>query len=551
MIIEMSRGRFYTRTQVPGWPRTADGISETTNPLDVVPYMDKLAPWCAVRLKYRGSGEVRRTFMDEKALAPYVPPGCVLDAYQQESVGYALTGDDTLLGDDAGLGKTVISIICLNAWDARRIVIVSPSSVKYNWKKELQKWRVTAEPDSIHVVEGDDWNDDANVVIINYDLLSRHADKLHASEWDAAIYDESHRLTNKKAQRTKLVFGHGGRPKVLPIKARKRISASATPMNRPIHLWTHCKAYDPNGLGKEWLDFVKRYCAGYKTAFGWDDKGASHLDELAYRLRASFFIRHDDSVINLPPYVEQSIVIPRTTRVKDTQVEMLMRVLGMASVLEDDTVAEKAKELRAAIESAAGNVTVQDAEIEHALRLIGETLAEQTSSLNIAKPMFEEMSLYRKIIGEEKVSHAVSYISMVLDRSETEPLLIFCHHKEVVKGIAEGLRKSGVKFDVITGDVSSKKKDEVKEAFQAGEIRVIIANMAAGGEGLTLTASNHVLFIETDWNASTIRQCLKRIHRRTQTRPCLVEYLLMDATVDMYVTNVFLGKRAVIDEVVG
>jgi SWI/SNF-related matrix-associated actin-dependent regulator 1 of chromatin subfamily A len=50
---------------------------------------------------------------------------------------------------------------------------------------------------SIEVLGVDNYQADApRWIIINYDILSKHADRLHAVEWSGIILDEAHFIKN-------------------------------------------------------------------------------------------------------------------------------------------------------------------------------------------------------------------------------------------------------------------------------------------------------------------------------------------------------------------
>ena len=116
-------------------------------------------------------------------------------------------------GDDCGLGKTAQTIIIIELLGAFPALIVTPASVKYNWKKEWAKWV----PDrKVGVIERKRKFDpavwDSDVVIINYDVLGeRNMEKptakfkeLLKKYWGACALDEIHFLKSEKALRTKM-----------------------------------------------------------------------------------------------------------------------------------------------------------------------------------------------------------------------------------------------------------------------------------------------------------------------------------------------------------
>src|SRR5688572_28476865 len=115
-----------------------------------------------------------------------------------------------ILGDDMGLGKslqalTVAAIDFEKGWP-RRVLIVSPATLKGNWAEELEKFSRF----SYTVLEGtpkqrqkqlDEYNTD--VLIINYEQVKPHLDALNRKGFDICIFDEAHYIKSPKSQRTK------------------------------------------------------------------------------------------------------------------------------------------------------------------------------------------------------------------------------------------------------------------------------------------------------------------------------------------------------------
>lgn len=554
--------------------------------------LSSVTPWAI----HAASGLPRASFdiRQHPSVDLGIPPDATLDPYQYESLSYILSSDDTLLGDDAGLGKTIIMAVAMNALRARNILIICPAVVKYNWYTELAKWSTLVRKHGraiVHIVEGNNLDGlleakDSGlpiITIINYDLLARHKEVLDGFSWDLLVADESHRLKNAKAGRTKAVLGSlGEKGKVVSsIPARKRIFASATALNRPRDLWTMvrtcirpelCDMRAPGCIPElrffsTYSSFAFRYCDAKENEFGGGliDTGASNLVELGTLMRKYFYVRHDDSVLNLPPYVETTLAVALTQKVEDLQDEMLLDVLLKSIAQREGKTVEEisgdtdvVEGLRAAISlhlDAAKAVSVADSTIKNALVVDGGTLFDQVAGMRAISASFEKLSLYRKMVGLDKVPAITAAVELAFDEEPLEPVLLFCHHKEVIEAVRDKLEKykrddgSKLRIAIIDGSVSAKRRDDIKVAFQAGEYDLLIANLFAGGEGLTLTVSKHVIFGETDWNATTIRQCLKRIHRRTQVRACRVQFIIMDKTLDVYVVNKFLSKRYTINVV--
>ena len=53
-------------------------------------------------------------------------------------------------------------------------------------------------------------------------------------------------------------------------------------------------------------------------------------------------------------------------------------------------------------------------------------------------------------------------------------------------------------------------------------MRVMLASIKAGGQGLNLTNANHAFIMDPWWNAAVEEQAAARVHRIGQTKPCVV-----------------------------
>ncbi|CAN0028311.1 unnamed protein product, partial [Hapterophycus canaliculatus] len=85
-----------------------------------------------------------------------------------------------LLGDEMGLGKTLqaLAVACAYREDWP-VLVVAPSSLKANWKKEAKKWIPGLTEENIQIVKDakDGVRDRALLVIVSYDLATRMVDK--------------------------------------------------------------------------------------------------------------------------------------------------------------------------------------------------------------------------------------------------------------------------------------------------------------------------------------------------------------------------------------
>jgi SWI/SNF-related matrix-associated actin-dependent regulator 1 of chromatin subfamily A len=431
-----------------------------------------------------------------------------------------------LLADALGLGKTIQAIGVINAVPSiQSVLIICPASLKLNWCRELEKWLVR--PRTIGIVNGS--FPAVDIIILNYEQVAKYRSIIDSREWHMLCVDETHYLKNPKAQRTHAVFGSRD---MTAIKAHRQLYLSGTPLlNRPSELWTLVHALDPEGLGRNWRYFHNRYCGPSR---GWqgrtDYKGASHLDELQARLRASIMVRRmkEDVLKELPAKRRQVITLqPRSVTERD------------AIAIESRVVAEqdaKVAALRSEVERLSQDRASQAYIDAVAALRKGEAVA------------FTETSRVRHEVALSKVPQVIEHIVNCLESDEK--LVVFTHHHDVTDQIAAALGEFGVLQ--ADGRDSNEARQAAVDAFQRNASkRVIVCGMQSMAEGHTLTASSHVVFAELDWTPGKLAQAEDRLHRIGQHDSVLVQHIVLDGSLDGRMAELIVEKMQVITEAIG
>ena len=156
------------------------------------------------------------------------PDGLEYLPFQRAGISYALGRGATLFGDEMGLGKTIMAIGVINATRPETVRVGCPASLKLNWRNELERWLVNERHIDIVNGGGHPFPATPDVVVINFDVLTKHAAELHTRQWGLVIIDEAHYCKNPKAKRTKAA---------LAIQAERKLLLTGTPIpNRPIEL---------------------------------------------------------------------------------------------------------------------------------------------------------------------------------------------------------------------------------------------------------------------------------------------------------------------------
>lgn len=461
-----------------------------------------------------------------------VPDGLAYLPYQLAGIATMRTRANVLLADEMGLGKTIQVIGLLNDDPSiKRVLIVCPASLKANWVRELNKWLVR--PRQIAVANGQ--FPDAEIVVINYDILGKHRATLMAVTWDLLVADESQYLKNEKAQRTQALLGQWTKDKadrMLPVQAKRKVFLTGTPIvNRPRELWTTVKALDPNGLGSgNFPKFGVRYCDGHQVAINrrgdlrWDFDGASNLEELQQRLRSSIMIRRlkADVLTELPAKRRQVIVVPPNS------------ALARAAVQAERVLFDRYQQAIVAAEKAAA-----------AARARGDNdgyRAAVDKLHSASKIAFDEMAKVRHETAVAKLDAVIEHLELVLESQDK--VVVFCHHHDVARALAERFANAAV----VTGEVAPKDRIDQVDKFQHDpDCHLFVGSIQAAGVGLTLTAAQHVVFAEMDWVPGNMSQAEDRLHRIGQRGHVLVQHLVFDNSVDSLMAHIIIDKQEVIE----
>jgi SNF2 family DNA or RNA helicase len=526
------------------------------------------------------------------------PEGLAYMPFQRAGIDYASKRARTLIADPPGLGKTIQAIGTHNKNKMSSVLVVCPASLKINWSREWRRWDVhgltvgiaMSIPCREPIFEKDGtrardpntklplsrtWTEhswpDTDVVIINYDMLPAFDDEVKAQRWDMAVFDEAHLLKTATATRTMCVFGGKkkarkkrdeatGRMKTIerakhlqPIVAGHHLYLTGTPiLSKPVELWTLLRACDPKGLGKSWDNFVFEYCGAFEefvndTQTRIVTDGSSNLDELNRLMRERFMVRRDKKAVlkDLPPKTREMIMLPadklekplkkERTRV-ETALEGFEAMLGVDPDANPfryiDVIGMLSDKLADALSSQDG----EEPDWNAAVRTLSEP--EQI--------MFTELSEAREEVALAKVGLVTEHVKKLVECDE--PVILFGYHKSVIEELKTRLEKAGIRVGIVTGKVSPNKRQAVVDAFQEGEIDVIIGNILAMGVGFTLTRASIVVFAELDWVPAMIEQAEDRAWRHGQLNAVLIQHLVVDGSIEARMAITLLAKMGVIYE---
>ena len=89
------------------------------------------------------------------------------------------------------------------------------------------------------------------------------------------------------------------------------------------------------------------------------------------------------------------------------------------------------------------------------------------------------------------------------------------HEREKLTELSD---KAGIKYDFIDGTTPAKKRKDIVDRMQAGQLQVVFAHPQSAGHGLTLTRATSIIWASPTYNAEHYQQFNRRIYRAGQTK---------------------------------
>lgn len=427
-----------------------------------------------------------------------------LREYQETAVDFLLNHPRALLGDEAGVGKTIPTLMGIQALGGRTL-IVAPRNAFGVWKRESRKW-LGREP---VVYSGTGRNrDDLNrdFVLINYAGLGEVQDHC----WDLIIFDEAHKLKNRKA---KTLFQQAQK-----LKAERMWHLTGTPVVAGAQdLWSLLHLLDPKRYMSFWT-FVKKYAWLEPQHIGqgrvvMNVEGIRNVKALNAELSAYMLRRTKAEVLpELPAKTRQAMPLEMTKRQAKAYAQMeqaLMALLDEYGDMEDP---------------------------ENWLRAPG-VLAQMTR--------LRQLLTTPRLLGIEEDGAALE--ALAEEAEAGRPMVVFTPWAEALPYIQSTLEAEGYTVGLISGSVSDERITKVVEDFQthASTSKRAIVSTIRMGTSWTATEASTCYFLGYDWTPGNNTQSEDRLHRYGQKDNVTARYFVHDGTIDEHVLDILSGKLTV------
>lgn len=172
--------------------------------------------------------------------------------------------------------------------------------------------------------------------------------------------------------------------------------------------------------------------------------------------------------------------------------------------------------------------------------------------------VLSRLTLLRSICDMDPTTGASTKLDRAVEILETirkagEKAVVFSYLLQPLNMLAERLARMRPSLRTIslTGELSGRERERVLRDFKSDEsIVALLCSSRVGGEGLTLTEANHVIFINEWWNPSTNAQSRDRVVRIGQERIVHVHRFRCRETIEEVLDRILSRKNETFSNIV-
>ena len=440
---------------------------------------------------------------------------------QLEAVRFLLSRPEGGLFADPGAGKTRCSLITMRALleqnRVKRWLVIAPIRPLYaTWPVENQKWAVDL---SMMILHG---KDKEHAVRAKHEVGLLNPDGLNwltrlppalIKQYDGLIVDESTKFKHTGTQRFKMI------KKLLDNFSRRYILTGTPSPNGLLDLFGQVYLMDQGEtLGR----YVTHYKVSYFTPVGYGgyqwvpNKGA---EEMIYDKLAPLVMRIEND--GMPELVEDRIMIVLPAKARE-----------LYDTLEDELVVKLSGEKKITAANAAVASMKCRQVASGGIYLDKEVVPDDEVGLPHAKA--------RRAV-QQVHTEKLDALKDLVEQLQGTPLLVgyeFQHELEV-------LRKAFPTWPIVAGGMKPDDMIHIQDAFNAGEVPGILAQIEATAHGLNLQEGpgHHLAIYTCTWDLEALDQFIRRVWRPgQQSKTVFVHYFLADKTVDQDVLTAVRRK---------
>lgn len=435
--------------------------------------------------------------------------------YQKAGAEFAFRQGRVIIADEMGLGKTIQAIASAMLFKrhglAQSAWIICPTSLKYQWKKEIEKF--TGE--EALVVEGNVVSrasalatDPSFFKIISYHSMVNTIKYGVAVSPDIVVYDEVQRLKNWD---TKMSKG------MRLLKSDYVVALSGTPLeNKLAELYSVMQLVDQYVLGPYWK-FVSETTDIDATG---RVVGYRNLNRVGETLKSVLIRRQKKDVrLQMPERTDKNLFVPVT------------------------------KEQMAIHDDCKWNVSI----LLNRWRKLGFLPERDRKRMLLLLSMMRMVAdstyiLDQKTRHDTKIDEAIAIVSDIVESGD-EKIVIFSQWERMQRLMAQELEKRDIGFRFLHGGVPSAKRGRLIEDFMSQPDCRVFLSTDAGSTGLNLQRASIVINLDLPWNPAVLEQRIARVFRLGQERQVQVINMVSVGTIEAQMLSTLAFKTGLFEGV--
>ena len=403
--------------------------------------------------------------------------------YQKEGIRFAAKAGRAIIADEMGLGKTIQAIgtaeLLLREGFVDNILIVCPTSLKYQWKREIERFthREVLVIEGLHTRRIEQYKMPQPYKIVSYNSVCNDLKVLRRMETDMVIMDEVQRLKNWDTQ-----IARAARH----INSQYTVLLSGTPLeNKLEELYSIVELADQFALAP-YYKFRNDHILCDETG---KVIGYQNLNTIKKRLQHIMIRRRKSDVhLQLPGRMDQNLFVPMTKEQREMHEEFKSGVAALVL---------KWKRMH----------FLSEKDRKRLLLLLSQMRMVCDSTF-----ILDQQSRY-----DTKIDELMNILDSYLVGGNGK-VVVFSGWERMTRLVAQELTQRGIRFEYLHGGIpSAKRKDLVNNFTDQPDSRVFLST-DAGSTGLNLQAASLIVNLDLPWNPAVLEQRIARIYRIGQQR---------------------------------
>ncbi|MCB4995924.1 SNF2 family helicase [Streptococcus mutans] len=401
-----------------------------------------------------------------------------------------------ILADDMGLGKTLqtLSFLTSRLDKDSKVLILSPSSLIYNWQDECQKFTPqldVAVSYGLKAVRDEIIAENHQITITSYASFRQDFNLYNQLNFDYLILDEAQVMKNTQ---TKIAQS------LRAFDAKNCFALSGTPIeNKLLEIWSIFQIVLPGLLPtkKEFLKMEPQSVARYISPFIMRRRKEYVLPELPDLIEINYHNELIDS--------QKAIYLAQLRQMQD----------GIRH-------------------SSDSEINRQKIEILSGITRLRQICDTPKLFMNYDDDSGKLASLRELLLQIKENGHRA---------------LIFSQFRDMLDLAEKEIGALGLTSYKMTGSTPANERQEMTHAFNNGSKDTFLISLKAGGVGLNLTGADTVVLIDLWWNPAIEMQAISRAHRIGQKENVEVYRMITRGTIEEKILELQESKKNLVTTV--